>query len=407
MTSDRTSKPGHSVTTEGPSLTVAEWMVRLVELAKVWDILHPGVPMSEPCEDCMDGMLLGRRHVHGHSSADATGAPGERQLWDNVSPDSTFLADHLPPILPVPDAAGPSSSTSASRAVAPDAGPSMVQCPEHGWTSRVLIPCVCHDGPTIRDAPLNAQHGPAGTESIADSLDDFSVDDFSVDDVNGAEELYANPLPGLEAAQAHATATGHDTPVVAAPPAVVVAPPPAAAGAVVAAPPAPVTVVAAPPAAVVAPPPVAAAVDAPPPVAAAVVAPPPVAAAVVAPPPVAAAVVAPPPVAVVAQPPVAVVAQPPVAVVAQPPVAVVAPPPAAVPAQPLYTPFFAPASHAPMWYVVTCGKTVGVFDDSAVMVHSVSRVSGGAGRGGFATREAAIAAFRNAEAAEVVRQVRI
>lgn len=60
-----------------------------------------------------------------------------------------------------------------------------------------------------------------------------------------------------------------------------------------------------------------------------------------------------------------------------------------------------------MWYVVTCGKTVGVFDDSAVMVHSVSRVSGGAGRGGFATREAAIAAFRNAEAAEVVRQVRI
>lgn len=37
MTSDCTSKPGHSVPTESPSLTVGEWIVKLLELGKVWE----------------------------------------------------------------------------------------------------------------------------------------------------------------------------------------------------------------------------------------------------------------------------------------------------------------------------------------------------------------------------------
>ncbi|TFK79902.1 hypothetical protein K466DRAFT_605775 [Polyporus arcularius HHB13444] len=380
MTSDRTHKLGHSVPTESPSLTIGEWIVRLLELGRVWNTFHPGVAMREPCDDCMHWMLSGRTHgLHLQAAEESDGASSsERRLWENVSPDSTFLADHLPAVLPVPGAS--TSSTPASRTVACQA--TAGQCPVHNVASGSgVVLGHLHDAPAARRAALHTQDTPSATESVVDSLDGDSIDDTVSDMSDGADSLYASPeqvplaLPAADAQVAPAAAVQEALPAAAAhvqQPPIAVAPPP------------PVAVIQQPPAAPVA-----------------VVAPqPPV---VVAPPP---------PIAVVQQPPAAPVAvvapQPPVVVAAQQPLAAVAPPPPVAPAaQPAYTPFFAPPSDAPMWYVVTCGKTVGVFDDSAVMVHSTSRVSGGAGRGGFASRDTAISAFRSAEMAGVVKQVRL
>ncbi|RPD55782.1 hypothetical protein L227DRAFT_615158 [Lentinus tigrinus ALCF2SS1-6] len=68
-------------------------------------------------------------------------------------------------------------------------------------------------------------------------------------------------------------------------------------------------------------------------------------------------------------------------------------------------PYIANESSVAHWYVVTRGRRVGVFDSSEMMVDAVSRVSGGTGRGGFATRDQAIAAFMNAIAEGIVSVV--
>ncbi|KAI0693251.1 hypothetical protein C8T65DRAFT_744794 [Cerioporus squamosus] len=230
-----------------------------------------------------------------------------------MSPDSTFLAAHLPPVIRASSSDASTSSAPLSRAVScqvPEAGTASMVCPVHGAVSYRANTYLCancreHDGHAMRHAPLNAEAGPSTMESIVNSLDDFSIDDSEMT-LDDTDSLPADAVQQL-------------------PPAVAVQQPP-------------------------------------------------------------------PAVPIQQLPPAVAVQQPPPAVAPQPAVG------------PAYTPFFAPASNAPSWYVVTCGKTVGVFDDSAVMVHSVSRISGGAGRGGFATRDAAIAAFQNTEAAGVVKQ---
>ncbi|RDX44778.1 hypothetical protein OH76DRAFT_1421152 [Lentinus brumalis] len=369
MTTDRTPKPGHSVPTESPSLTVGEWIVRLLELGRVWNR---------------------RMHdLHSQVAEEADGASSERQLWEDVSPNSTFLAEHLPAVLgPVPSSS--SSSTPVSHAVGVQnvaSGSGLVHthlclaCPVHGHS---------HDAHAVRDTPLHAQDAPSATESVVDSLDEYSIDDEASDMTNSADSLYALPDPDPQAPAAVAQAP----PVVAqAPPIVAQAPPVVARAPVVAQ--APIIAVAQPAPVVVQqqPTPVVVQQQQPAPVVvqqqpAPVVFPQQQPAPVVVPQQQPALVVVqqqPAPVAVPQQPAAAGPLAP-AAAGALAPAAAVAPAPPDIPA---YTPFFAPISDAPM---------------CAVMVHSVSRVSGGAGRGGFATRDAAIARFRNAEVAGVVKQ---
>ncbi|KAI0671338.1 hypothetical protein C8Q78DRAFT_1078169 [Trametes maxima] len=68
------------------------------------------------------------------------------------------------------------------------------------------------------------------------------------------------------------------------------------------------------------------------------------------------------------------------------------------------TPVVAGGAPSQVWYSVTCGRRVGVFDNLSVVVWSVNGVRGNASRS-FSSREDAEKAFKEAEALGLVTQV--
>ncbi|TFK81069.1 hypothetical protein K466DRAFT_604803 [Polyporus arcularius HHB13444] len=314
MTTDRTPEHGNVEDDSTlPRFSVSEFLEVIVHIFEGWERIH-GEQLAVPCLRCMRWVLAGEGHQH--------------LVWDDVSPSGSFLARHLPCVLPVVTASGE---------------------PARSCTHEACI--AARQANTQRTQPLastSAVTAPSDVDSVADTSDySFSVGDGSL--YSTPEQVHAKlpavppvPVAALPVVPVAAAAGAHA-------PAPVVA---AAAGAH-----APAPIVAAP-----------AAAHAPAPVVVAAAAP---AAAV----PAGAQVVAP--------------------VAAQG--ALPVPPPGG--GQAAYTPFIAAPSPASMWYVVTRGRRVGVFDSCAAMVAATTRVSGASGRGGFATREDAIAAFEAEERA--------
>ncbi|TFK78333.1 hypothetical protein K466DRAFT_607084 [Polyporus arcularius HHB13444] len=424
-----------------PSFTFAEIYEMWLHIQEQYSAIHPEDPILDPCPHCMRRTLANAGHVHlaecehGHShgsgasvpdaadtsvsdagdisGSDAVDTSGE--LWEQVSLESDFLAEHLPPILgPVPTArhgpaAGPSTSTPVSTRIVRDFAssapptrpptpggsvtrsiqvPDCAICPRHG---PILTLCQTHGVTTVRRAPLGDPGNVAGPSrnvagrhahddaGIADTVSVLNSFTGSLDDsLLFTPERMTAPLP----------TAGVAAPAIATPPPAIVnaAPVPAPVPAVVNAAPVPAPV----PAAVYVAP-----------VPAVIVPVAPAPAPAPAPAVVHAAPVAAPAPAVVNAAPVAAPAPAP-AVAANP---VLPPAPPAVPNGPPYTAYFTPQMTAEGgYYVVTRGRTVGVFDSWALMVASVSKISSGTGRGGFHSRDAAIAAFRDAEAAGIVVQ---
>ncbi|KAI0688735.1 hypothetical protein C8T65DRAFT_746448 [Cerioporus squamosus] len=390
MTTDRTQELGapESDDSRVASFTAGQFFRIMVLMMEIYAAENPDVRLLDVCLNCMRNVLV--------PDAGHTCDCGDRRLWEQVSPDTPFLSQNLPPILgPIPTApsgsgnaggaaAGPSSSSTAasssrlvhdfggtveaSRAGTPNAtslnrgvqAPDCVICPLHG---PVLMLCPTHGLTTVRAGPLEhaldvgglPHAGPstsytdslAGTESLDESIDMVSAT------LSTANSLYSTPehvhvgLPNIPATVAPAPA-----------PAAADVPAPVAAVALTGA---PAAVPGLAPAVAVAPAPGAAVVRGPAPIAAVA--------------PALGAAVVPGPA----------------------PVAAGAPAPSRCRRACCCT--GRGARHS--W-----GRRVGVFDNSVMMVHSTSRISGGSGRGGFHTREAAIAAFREAEAAGIVREVR-
>ncbi|TFK80127.1 hypothetical protein K466DRAFT_605590 [Polyporus arcularius HHB13444] len=334
-------------TSSSPSFTFGDIIRMWVQLGAHFAVQNPNEPLNDPILVCVRQALVDAGHVEpgeGDSHGD-----GDRRFWDAVSPATTFLAEHLPPILPSPahdpahtGGAGPSTSTPLQPRLIHDFGASALRsrpetptghvarsvqapdcenllCPVHG---HVLAVCATHGVTTIvRRAPLNSADNARGERSRRSLADTESIGSFTVSATpSPANSLYTTPerimapLPDVD--DAAAAATVQYAPVA------------------------------------------------------------------------------------VAQP-VPVAAQP-VPIAAQP-VPVVAQAVPVVAAQPAYVAHIADEG-SDNYYVVTRGRTVGVFDNWAMMVASVSRVSSGSGRGGFHTRAAALAAFRSAEALGIVAQ---
>ncbi|KAI0684987.1 hypothetical protein C8T65DRAFT_701807 [Cerioporus squamosus] len=379
-----------------PSFTFAEIFEMWLHIQEQYsaESIHPDDPIRDPCPHCMRRTLanLGHLHLpenfdhnHSHGSGASASDTDDAHLWEQVSPESTFLAEHLPPTLGAPGPRSTSTplSTRIIRDFASSAPPMRPPTPGGSVTRRIQVPdcAICpRHGPiltncpthgvttTVRRAPLvDASNvaGPSGTvhadddsASLADTmsvLNSFTSSLSGTDSLYGSPEQVTTPLPAAGAAAPAGPATApvlaiaNMTPAAAAAPAV-----PAAA--VVPAPVVPAATIAAP----------------------------------------AATIAAPAPAVANTAPGAAVPA------VAVNPVA--APPAPAAPDGPPYVAYMTPHMNADNYYVVTRGRTVGVFDSWAKMVASTSKISGGTGRGGFHSWDAAIAAFRDAEEAGIVVQ---
>ncbi|KAL1948714.1 hypothetical protein VTO73DRAFT_10520 [Trametes versicolor] len=389
-----------------PRFSIPQLFEMLLHLAEQRARVEPSREPRQPCLRCL------RRDMYGEGAAaegeavanapeepEASEAPtsvldpGDRRYWSNVSPDSSWMDAHLPDHLPDPTlspsvaqspdrtanapgddaiASGPTSTYYSSRASSPS-------------PSRIVPPRRFRDTVTNPAAPVpnHAEARPSSSRPMAAAR--TSSRDPQATTHTSCRHRSSTSIPASAVAPTAASTSAAAVPARAtsAWPAVVAGPHvgtrlPAPAAPPVAAPPVAAPHVAAPH---VAAPPVAAAPVAAPPAAA-----PPVATAPVAAPPAAAPPVAAPPVAV---PPVAV-----------PPVAAVAPA-AALPAANVHG---GQDGTAQVWYVVTRGRRVGVFDNHSLVVWSVTGVRGNASRS-FGTREEAERAYQEALDMRIVQEV--
>ncbi|KAI0753503.1 hypothetical protein C8Q80DRAFT_1267893 [Daedaleopsis nitida] len=385
------SEPSQSARFSIPDI-LAVWLA----FCEAHNTANPEHPIERPCARCFRWLLYGEGHMHVTSHASD---PDDSDLWDNVSPHSTFLSDYLPPVLgPDPSASSASSVSTTSDAVSiPAVVPSghvkhsgtVNVDPEHehefccrNCGGRVP-PERVNFNPASRSIPLSSELNLTGLASSASydltvrragtSATEGSVDINTIDSADtslssltassGHDSLYTTPehvnvaLPGNDDLTMTVTATPvdihHDLAGIV-DPANLVNPTAAVATAAAVATTAPVVTAAGNTAASNIPPPVVPAANVIP----------------------AAHVV-------------------PAATVNIPSSNTLLP----------YVAYLAPPSEdAEGWYVVTRGRIIGIFDNSAQMQYSVGNVPNGSGRR-YATRDLAIHAFLRAEADGIVKEV--
>ncbi|EIW59143.1 uncharacterized protein TRAVEDRAFT_46453 [Trametes versicolor FP-101664 SS1] len=343
--------------------------------------------------------------------------PGDRRYWSNVSPGSSWMENYLPDYLPDHNARSSLSRDSdpTTSAVGVDADNSSPASTYHSSRASSPSPSRNEPAPTVRrsrDAPTtNTSAGLTRLDPRSSSSRLAAPACTSTPDTRqAATPAAAGPsrhrssasIPSKSFAAPLATTTTA-TPVrfssmrgasTMGPPAgaatrLSAAAPPAAA--------VPVVANAAPPALVATTAPAAAT-----PAVAPAIATAPVLAHAAATAPVLAPAAATAPVLAPAPLPAVVAAAAPPAVVAA-----AAPPTVAVPAAPAAAAAAAadgPSDPNQVWYVVTCGRRVGVFDNHSLVVWSVTGVRGNASRS-FGTREEAERAFQDALDMNIVREV--
>ncbi|OJT02933.1 hypothetical protein TRAPUB_6505 [Trametes pubescens] len=86
-----------------PRYSIAQLFDFLLSMAEREASLRPPRPDRDLCLNCL------RRDIRDTQPNDPEGSndPGDRRYWSNVSPGSSFMASHLPPILPDPNLVPP------------------------------------------------------------------------------------------------------------------------------------------------------------------------------------------------------------------------------------------------------------------------------------------------------------
>ncbi|RPD55281.1 hypothetical protein L227DRAFT_615560 [Lentinus tigrinus ALCF2SS1-6] len=261
-----------------PRFTSGELLAMLIRLFEQYE-LENNEEITDPCLQCLRWVVSGRGNIHIHVPPESNSGSESptSSIWDDLSPNSTFLAEHLPSVI--------ADESWSSTAEAPA-----------GVGNGLDVPGAVRAQP-LDISPTGATAGSV-TDSLAESLEGMSMTPSMLGSLYSTPEHVPTPLVARDAQPAIAEA----------------------------------------------------------------------------------------PIIFAADPTPADDTAPIVPAGGLPPI----------------IPYIALPSTASTWYVVTRGRRVGVFDTCSMMVDAVSRVSGGTGRGGFPTRESAIAAFRRAVADGIV-----
>ncbi|RPD74063.1 hypothetical protein L226DRAFT_571934 [Lentinus tigrinus ALCF2SS1-7] len=98
MSMDRTNEPGNvEGTSTLPRFTAGELLTMLIRLFDQYELEH-NEEITNPCLQCLRWVVSGRGSVHMHVPSDS-GSESSSDVWDDLSPGSSFLAEHLPPVI--------------------------------------------------------------------------------------------------------------------------------------------------------------------------------------------------------------------------------------------------------------------------------------------------------------------
>ncbi|KAI0702839.1 hypothetical protein C8T65DRAFT_696889 [Cerioporus squamosus] len=212
MTTDRTQELGapESDDSRVASFTAGQFFRIMVLMMEIYAAENPDVRLLDVCLNCMRNVLV--------PDAGHTCDCGDRRLWEQVSPDTPFLSQNLPPILgPIPTApsgsgntggaaAGPSSSSTAassSRLVHDFGG--TVEASRAGTPNATSL----NRGPLEHALDVGGLPHAGPSTSYTDSLAGTESLDESIDTANS---LYSTPehvhvgLPNIPATVAPAPA---------------------------------------------------------------------------------------------------------------------------------------------------------------------------------------------------------
>ncbi|OJT05681.1 hypothetical protein TRAPUB_3499 [Trametes pubescens] len=84
-----------------PCYSIAQLFDFLLTMVEREATLRPPRPNHDLCLNCL------RRDIRDPQPSEASNDPGDRRYWSNVSPGSSFMDAHLPPILPDPNLVPP------------------------------------------------------------------------------------------------------------------------------------------------------------------------------------------------------------------------------------------------------------------------------------------------------------